>query len=129
MHSTTGPARHSAGRRRRKCLPTNYTQLHDTVLRRRVESALRSGIGVVDGAVDPVALPGTQRSGLTDGGLHEPGLLHAGGFPADDRPGVGVDDERDVDEDAGDEFDVGEVLCRPSEYADRSCDGAGQRRR
>jgi hypothetical protein len=70
---------------------------------------LRSGIGVVDGTVDSVTLAGAQCSGLADRGLHEPGLLGAGGLPADDRPGVGVDDERDVDERAGDEFDVGEV--------------------
>src|SRR4029077_381720 len=43
-HSTTGPARHSGGEHRRKCLPTNYTQAHDTVLRRPVESALRAGV-------------------------------------------------------------------------------------
>ena len=39
MHSITGPAKHSRGEHRRKCLPTNYTQVHDTVLRRQVESA------------------------------------------------------------------------------------------
>ena len=37
MHSTTGRGRHSAGRRRRKCLPTYYSQVHDTVLRPPVE--------------------------------------------------------------------------------------------
>ena len=46
MHSTAGPARHSGGEHRRKCLPTNYTQVHDTVLRRWVESALSSVIRV-----------------------------------------------------------------------------------
>src|SRR5258705_5125976 len=48
MHSTTGPAKHSGGEHRRKCLPTNYTQAHDTVLRRQVESALRISIAVAD---------------------------------------------------------------------------------
>jgi len=46
MHSTTGPANHSGGEHRRKCLPTNYTQAHDTVLRRQVESALTTAVGV-----------------------------------------------------------------------------------
>jgi putative transposase len=44
MHSTTGPANHSGGEHRRKCLPTNYTQAHDTVLRRQVESAQYTSI-------------------------------------------------------------------------------------
>jgi hypothetical protein len=44
MHSTTGPARHSGGEHRRKCLPTNYTQVHGTVLRRQVESAQYTSI-------------------------------------------------------------------------------------
>ena len=44
MHSTTGPANHSGGEHRRKCLPTNYTQAHDTVLRRPVESAQYTAI-------------------------------------------------------------------------------------
>ena len=39
MRSTTGPVKHSGGEHRRKCLPTNYTQVHDTVLRRPIESA------------------------------------------------------------------------------------------
>src|SRR3977135_2344545 len=109
MHSTTGPAKHSRGEHRRKCLPANYTQVHDTMLRRQVESALRSGGRMVDGTVDRMALTRPQRGSLADRGLHESGLLGRRGFPAHDRPGVGVDDERDVDEHAGDEFDVGEV--------------------
>ena len=60
---------------------------------------------------------GPQCRGLSDRELHEPGLLGAGSFPSDDRPGVGVDDECDLDEHPGDEFDVGEVICRSSEYA------------
>src|SRR5882757_6164514 len=44
MHSTTGPAKRSGGELRRKCLPTNYTQAHDTVLRRQVESAQYTSI-------------------------------------------------------------------------------------
>ena len=50
-----------------------------------------------------------QCSGLTQRGFDEAGVLGRRGFPAHDRPGVGVDDERDVDEHAGDELDVGEV--------------------
>src|SRR6476660_2259933 len=48
MHSTAGPARHSGGEHRRKCLPTNYTRVHDTVLRRPVESALTALVAVMD---------------------------------------------------------------------------------
>src|SRR6476660_8081299 len=75
MHSTAGPARHSGGEHRRKCLPTNYTQAHDTVLRRPVESALTSGIAVVDGAVNRMALAGAQRRGVADRRFDEAGLL------------------------------------------------------
>ena len=78
MHSTTGPANHSGGEHRRKCLPTNYTQAHDTVLRRQVESALRSGIAVVDGAVNRMALAGAQCRGLADRRFDEAGLQAVG---------------------------------------------------
>src|SRR6476659_6375268 len=44
MRSTTGPVKHSGGEHRRKCLPTNYTQAHDTVLRRPIESAQYTAI-------------------------------------------------------------------------------------
>src|SRR6476660_2256795 len=44
MRSTTGPVKHSGGEHRRKCLPTNYTQVHDTVLRRPIESAQYTSI-------------------------------------------------------------------------------------
>ena len=46
MHSTTAPVRHSGGEHQRKCLQNNYTQVHDTVLRRRVESALTTVVGM-----------------------------------------------------------------------------------
>jgi len=42
MPPTTGPASLLDGELRRKCLQTNYTRIHDTVLRRPVESALIS---------------------------------------------------------------------------------------
>src|SRR5213078_3469094 len=46
------------------------------VLRRPVESALRSGVAVMNGlAADRVALPGAQGSGLPDRLLHKRGLL------------------------------------------------------
>lgn len=47
-HSTVGLARHSGGEHRRKCLPANYTQFHDTVLRRPVERALRPGVRMMN---------------------------------------------------------------------------------
>ena len=63
----------------------------------------------MDGTVDRMTLARPQRCGLAERGLHESGLLGRRGFPAHDRPCVGVDDERDIDEHAGDELDVGEV--------------------
>lgn len=41
--STTGPGKRSGGEHPRKSLPTNYTQAHDMVLRRPVESAVLLG--------------------------------------------------------------------------------------
>jgi hypothetical protein len=120
MHSTAGPARHSGGEHRRKCLPTNYTRVHDTVLRRPVESALGAGIRVVDSAIDRMALTGPQCCCLTKRRLHEPGLLGRRVFPTDDRPGVGIDDERDIDEHPRDQLDVGEVGPRRADQGMRS---------
>ena len=77
----------------------------------------------MDGVVDRMTLTRPQRCGLTQRRLHEPGLLGRRGLPPHDRPGVGVDDERDVDEHPGDELDVGEVRheqpigCRYPELA------------
>jgi transposase InsO family protein len=48
MRSTTGPAKHSGGEHRRKCLLTNYTHVHDTVLQRPVESAQYTSIAFTD---------------------------------------------------------------------------------
>lgn len=49
------------------------------------------------------------------------------GVPGHDPLREDVDDERDVDP-SGPRAAVGEVLCRPSEYADVTGDGAGQER-
>src|SRR6476619_1543173 len=57
MNSITGPGRHSGGRNRRNCLPTNYSQVHDTVLRRQVESAQYTSVAftqrLLNEGVDP----------------------------------------------------------------------------
>src|SRR3954464_8067067 len=77
MHSTTGPARHSGGEHRRKCLLTNYTRGRDTVLRRLVESALHAVVGVDDTTALRIAVCdghpqriGDQRCGLA--GVDQP---------------------------------------------------------
>src|SRR6478752_6033084 len=108
MHSTTGPANHSGGEHRRKCLPTNYTQAHDTVLRRPVESALTSGVRMMDRVVEWVALSGAVGRGVAQRALDETGVLAPRALPARDQPGVGVDDERGVAEPAHHRH-VGEV--------------------
>src|SRR4030088_1899998 len=74
MHSTTGPAKHSRGEHRRKCLPASYTQVHDTVLRRQVESAQVADVEMMalgtqderhadegDGGADPGCPPPCHR--------------------------------------------------------------------
>src|SRR5215208_2947714 len=66
MHSTTDPVKCSAGEHQRKCLAINYARDHGTVLRRHVESALRSGVRAVDGVLDRMAGARPQRCGLTE---------------------------------------------------------------
>ncbi len=63
----------------------------------------------MDAVLDRVALTTAERGGLADRGLDETGVFGARGFPAHNRPGVGVDDERHVDEDPGHQLHVGEV--------------------
>src|ERR1700754_2932890 len=91
MRSTTGPVKHSGGEHRRKCLPTNYTQVHDTVLRRPIESALTSGVRMMDRVVEWVALSGAVGRGVAQRALDETRLLGQRALPAGDQPGVGVD--------------------------------------
>lgn len=63
MHSTTGPARHSDGEHPRKCLPTNYIRTYETVLLRRVESALAARIarGPDGSQGGPAPMPSADR--------------------------------------------------------------------
>lgn len=83
-----------------------------------------AGIGMVDqpsaGPLDVVAL--THVEGLAERVKDQPGLLRAADPPAKHPAGEDVDDERDVAE-PGQGPHVGEVLCRPSNYADVAGDG------
>src|SRR6185437_5202219 len=92
MHSTTGPANHSGGEHRRKCLPTNYTQAHDTVLRRPVESALGPSVRVHD-AASHLAAPGNR---VVQGGGRQPRFHPRVHAVADDPVGEHVFDRTDV---------------------------------
>src|SRR6476620_2724960 len=68
MHSTTGPARHSGGEHRRKCLPNNYTQAHDTVLRRQAQSALTPLVAMGDQPAQAAcAVLGASEERMLDG--------------------------------------------------------------
>src|SRR5690349_20716231 len=98
MHSTTGPGKHSGGRHRRKCLPTNYTQAHDTVLRRPVESALTAGVAVSNQPLQVgVAFLGAGEEGVLYRVEDQVGGHRSGGPPTHDPATVSVDDEGDVD--------------------------------
>src|SRR6476659_7593234 len=98
MRSTTGPAKHSGGEHRRKCLPTNYTQVHYTVLRRPIESALaaRVAVGYQSAQADGAVL-GAGEERVRDGVKNQIGGHRPGRPPAHDPATVGVDDERHVD--------------------------------
>ena len=75
------------------------------MLRRRVEPKLDAAVGVVDEiAGDGLAIV----QGLLQRVEHEAGVRRPRHAPADDAAGVGIDDERDVDE-AGPRRHVGEV--------------------
>ena len=76
------------------------------VLRRPIESALDAAVAVVDEAGAAHRLPGMQR--LLQGIEDEARFRAPRHPPADDAPGIGVDDEGDVDE-ARPGGDVGEV--------------------
>ena len=75
MRSTIDRERHSGGIHQRKCLPINYTRDHDTVLRRPVESALTSGVTVMDGVVERAALAGAEGRGVAQRTLDEAGVF------------------------------------------------------
>ena len=64
MHSTTDPVKCSAGEHQRKCLAINYARDHGTVLRRHVESALTSGVTVVNRVVEWMTLMGAEGRGV-----------------------------------------------------------------
>lgn len=96
------------------------------VVGERDRGVLRPGVGVadqpvpLDGASFTVALPQGHPHRYVD----QLDGLAGGRVPSDDALGEDVQDEGHVDEpDPG--TDIGEVLCRPWNYADRSCDGAG----
>ena len=85
--------------------------------RRRSGGSARAGRRVALAVTLPQRHP--QR------GHHQVGGLAGGGVPGHDPLGEHVEDERDVDQ-AGVRADVGEVLCRPPDYADvRSWTGSG----
>lgn len=73
MHSTTGLAKHSGGGHRRKCLATNYTHVHDTVLRRRGESAQYTSIAFTDRLIEV----GIDASIGTIGDAHDNSLAES----------------------------------------------------
>src|SRR6476660_3121002 len=99
MHSTAGPVRHSGGEHRRKCLPTNYTRVHDTVLRRPVESALTARVAVRDQPAQAAgAVQGASEERMLYGVENQVGGHRPGGPPAHDPATVSVDDKRHVDE-------------------------------
>jgi hypothetical protein len=87
MRSTTGPVKHSGGEHRRKCLPTNYTQVHDTVLRRPIESALAAAISVQHHLLGELA---AQRHRHRHRGLHQIGMQVLVKRPADHPPATAV---------------------------------------
>src|SRR6476619_474758 len=87
MRSTTGPVKHSGGEHRRKCLPTNYTQVHDTVLRRPIESALAAAISVQHHLLVELA---AHRHSHRHRGLNQIGMQVLVKRPADHPPAAAV---------------------------------------
>jgi hypothetical protein len=74
--------------------------------------------------VERMTLTGTEGRGVAQRTLDEAGVLGQRALPTRYQPGVGINNERGVAEPAGVERDVGDVLCRPSKYADDFSNGA-----